>query len=119
MKFIKEYWFLFAFGLPLLGAGTVWIWNFENRTFQTEKEMHEIISKVKSEPSAQKQFEAFLRDSMNDIHAVQIRQQRYEDSRRNDSLRHITDSLFLDMVSRQTVQIEQMKAEIVEINLHH
>ena len=52
----------------------------------------------------------------NNKHAQEIRQLRYEDNKRNDSIDKIyerrKDSLVLDQISRQTVQIEQMKAKL-------
>ena len=119
MKTVKEYWWL----LVPLSALAVYLYSIKDRLFENAEQRIEMVKEYNESPTAEQKQKAFLLDSLNDVHAVQIRQKRYEDNKRKDSFRLIddmkrqkNDSLFLDQVKRQTVQIEQMKKQIKNNN---
>ena len=109
---IKKYWFLYGF----LAGAVIWIATIDSRTFDSPEQKVEHKNHVKNSLTPVQQEAARLIDSFNNQHAIQTRQRRYEDNKIKDSLRTINDSLFLDMVKRQTVQIEQIKERLEQNN---
>lgn len=119
MKGLKEYWLLYLFGFSAIGAAAIWIATINSKTFDSPEQKVTVVKAVEAMPTeAERAVEL-----ANSAHAIEIRQFRYDDNKRNDSLNKIyerkKDSLFLDMVKRQTVQIEQMKDKIDRIESHH
>lgn len=112
MDIIKKYWFLLV---PLAGFA-VWLITISTKIFDSAEQKVEVTNFVKNSPSSKDQWRKYLRDSVNTQHAIQTRQKRYEDGVKKDSIRANKDSLFLDMVKRQTVQIEQIKEQLKKTN---
>jgi hypothetical protein len=105
---IKKYWFLYV---PV-SALIIWGVSINSRIFNSPEQKVEVISAIKSMPSAADRAV----EAANDAHAMEIRQMRYNDNKRNDSIDKIydrkKDSITLDYIKRQTVQIEQIKAKL-------
>lgn len=122
LKFVKEYWII----LSALGALAVYLIVIDTRIFDSSEQKVEVIKYVEDSPSPVQIAVDRVLDSIaddthkkNDEHAMQTRQKRYEDGVKSDSIKRENDSLFLDMITRQTVQIEQMKSSIDSIKSHH
>lgn len=108
---LKKYWFL----LVALSGGAVWIATINSKTFDSPEQKVAVVKAVESMPTeAHRAVEL-----ANEAHAIEIRQLRYEDSKRRDSINDLNlrrkDSLFFDKIDRQTVQIEQLKEEFKKI----
>lgn len=86
--------------------------NIESRLFETADQRKEVVDFVENSLTPVELKIQYILDTINKNHAVKIRQQRYDDNKTKDSIRSTHDSLFLDMMSRQTVQIEQLKQEL-------
>lgn len=125
LRGIKD--FLPYFATPAMLVFLIWTASqIKELTFDNQKQKHDIISAFEDSPSPAQQAVNRILDSIaddthikNDEHAMKTRQARYEDGVRKDSIKNIKDSLFIDMITRQTVQIQQMKISIDSINLHH
>lgn len=115
MENIKKYWFLYT---PIL-ALIIWGVSINSRLFNSPEQKVRHETYIENAPSTKDLVGKHIRDSINTVHAMQIRQQRYEDNKIKDSIRAVNDSLFLDMVTRQTVQIEQVKEEVQKIKRNY
>jgi len=109
---LQKYWKIWSTIAISVVAVITWIVNLEPRIPDTVEEMIDIRNAIKAMPTpGQKKM-----DSLNDIHAIEIRQLRYEDAKRKDSMETAynrrKDSITLDYIKRFTVQIEQIKQEI-------
>lgn len=109
---LKKYLLHAVFGILL--AGAAWVATINSRTFDSPEQKVTVVNAVSTMPTeAERAVEL-----ANDAHAIEIRQLRYEDKKRNDSLdkiyEHRKDSIVIDQIKRQTVQIEQMKAKMDE-----
>lgn len=115
MKALKQYWFLLV---PLAGLA-VWLITINTRIFDSAEQKVEVVKYVEDSPSPEQRQRAILIDSINDAHAIQTRQKRYEDGVRNDSIRALKDSLIFDIIQRNADQFYQMKQSIDSIKAHH
>lgn len=113
MDTVKKW--IIGFALALIGTASVWIANIDSKTFDSPEQKVTVVKAVETMPSEADNAVA----AANDAHAVEIRQLRYEDQKRKDSIevayRRHQDSITLDYIKRQTVQIEQMKEEMQKI----
>lgn len=105
---LRKYWFLY---IPISGL-IVWFAVINSRIFDSPEQKVEVINAVKTMPTeAERAVEL-----ANASHAIEIRQMRYEDNKKEDSIRLFRekekDSLTLDAFKRFTVQIEQLEAKI-------
>lgn len=109
---LKKYWFLYA----VLSTAAIWIATINSKTFDSPEQKVTVVSAVEAMPTAAERAAERATAKANDEHAIIIRQMRYDDNKRNDSIdkiyEHKKDSLVLDQISRQTVQIEQLRQEI-------
>lgn len=112
MKFLKEYWFIFVFVLPLLGAGIVWLVDIDSKTFDSPEQKVEHEAHVKSSLSPKEQWQKYYRDSMDVIHRQKEREERTQMMREKDSIDKIQDSIFLDIIQRNADQIYQIKEQL-------
>ena len=117
---IKKYWAQILVVGSLLGTGIVYIAGMDSRMYDSAEQKVEHDNHVKNALTPVQQAEAKLSDSLNNAHASEIRQLRYEDNKRADSIKLIydrkKDSITLDYIKRQTVQIEKMNTKIDNIN---
>ncbi len=116
-EIVRKYLIHFILGLLLAGAG--WVATINTRTFESAKQRVNIVDAVEAMPTeAERAVEL-----ANDAHAIEIRQLRYEDNKRGDSLDRIEkrrkDSLTIDAFKKFTVQVEQMKVKLENIESHH
>jgi ribosomal protein L24 len=113
MDIIKKW--LIVFALALITTGSVWIANIDSKTFDSPEQKVTVIKAVETMPTEAEKAVGVA----NAAHAIEIRQLRYIDAKKNDSLdrvyEHRKDSLVLDQIKRQTVQIEQMKSKLDNI----
>jgi hypothetical protein len=114
MEIIKKYTVHFALGLLTVGAG--WVATINSRIFNSTEQKVKVVDFVEESPSALDQWRGHLSDSINNADAIKTRAARFKLAKESDSVRRVHDSLFLDQVRRQTVQIEQMKVKIDEIH---
>jgi hypothetical protein len=113
---LQKYWKIWSAIATGLVMAIGWVISMENKTPKDVEEMIEIRNAVQAMPT--KGSRAV--DSLNDVHAVTIRQLRYEDNKRADSIKAIydrkKDSTTLDYIKRFTVQIEQLEEKIDKHN---
>lgn len=111
---MNEYLKKIAMGIITIffGFGAVWLANIDSRAFDDAEQKVKVINAVENSPTPEQKHRDRILDSVDKKHAMKIRQQRYDDNKNKDSLRAITDSIFLDLVKRQTVQIEQIKQQM-------
>jgi hypothetical protein len=110
--FIKKYWFIILPIITGIGALAVKMILIDSRTFDSpeQKVVHEKFIKQSVQPKDQ--WRKYYRDSADKAHAEWKREQSLKAQLKSDSIRKKHDSLFLDMVQRQTIQIEQIKDKI-------
>ena len=108
MENIKKYWFLYT---PIL-ALIIWGVSINSRLFNSpeQKVKHEIH--IDNSLSPEQQQRKYILDSIDKASAIKSRAERLKLQRKKDSAEFVKDSLFIDQVKRQTVQIEQIKAKL-------
>lgn len=112
-EFIKKY--VYHMLMIILTAGAVWLATIDSKTFDSPEQKVKVVNAVETMPSeADRAVEI-----ANDAHAIEIRQLRYEDNKRRDSIKDVEkkkhDSLTIDAFKRFTVQIEQIEAKLDSI----
>ncbi len=122
LKFAKDYWFI----LVPMAVFAVWLITINTRTFDSSEQKVKVVSYVESSTSPEQQAIDRIMDSLaddkhiqNDNHAIQIRQKRYDDGVKKDSIDSIKDSLFFDIIKRNADQFYQIKQTIDSIKEHH
>lgn len=105
---LKKYWFLYG----VLGGAAVWIATINSKTFDSAEQKVEHTIHVKTSLNPEQQQRKYILDSIDKASAIKTRAERLELQRKKDSAELVKDSLFIDQVKRQTVQIEQIKAKL-------
>jgi hypothetical protein len=105
---IKKYWFLYGVITFILG----WFAVINSRIYDSPEQKVEHEQHVKNSLSPIQQQKKYLLDSLDKVSAIKTRAERLELQRKKDSAELVKDSLFIDQVKRQTVQIEQIKAKL-------
>lgn len=116
-EIIKKY--LVHFILGVLMAGVAWVVTINSRTFDSTEQKVTVISTVLDGPTVEQKWRTYILDSIDKISAVNTRTARLQLQKKSDSTRTVHDSLFIDMVKRQTVQIEKINAKLDKIESHH
>lgn len=112
-EFLKKY--VYHVLTILLVAGSVWIATINSKTFDSPEQKVNVVKVVETMPGPDEQWKTYYQDSVNKASTIKERKERTKIMRKSDSVRRMHDSLFLDMVKRQTVQIEQMKTVLDNI----
>ena len=111
---IQKNWKVLSVMATAVVTAITWVVNLEPRIPDDVEEMIGIREAVKAMPTK----ESRAIDSLNDAHAMEIRQLRYEDAKLRDSINderaRKKDSLWIDMAKRFTVQIEQLEEKVDE-----
>lgn len=115
MNTLKKWWWLIV-PLAILSA---YLYSIKDRIFETPEQRTLMIKDWKDSPTPEQKQKAFLLDSLNNTHAIIIRQKRYDDTKKNDSIRNVKDSLVLDIILRNADQFFQMRQSIDSIKSHH
>ena len=103
---------LIGLGISLIGVAVVWIATIDSKTFDSPEQKVEHENHVKNSLTPTQQLKQYLLDSIDKTSAIKTRAERLELQRKKDSAELVKDSLFIDQVKRQTVQIEQIKAKL-------
>ena len=114
MEEVKKHWFLICFVFGAIGGSAIWIATIDSKTFNSpeQKVRHEIHVSQSLTPFQQQL--KFTADTTNANSATRARAIRLERERVNDSMKHVNDSLILDMITRQAVQT-QLQTERLEM----
>ena len=105
---LKKYWFLYGICL----TAVIWVATIDSKTFDSPEQKVEHINHVKNSLTPVQQQRKYLLDSVDKTSAIKTRAARLELQRKKDSSDLVKDSLFIDQVKRQTVQIEQIKERL-------
>ena len=121
MEEVRKYWWLITFILAAIGAGAIWIATIDSKTFESPQQREKHETHVNQSLTPVQQLAKFVADTSNNNSAVRARAIRLKREQYNDSVKHVNDSLILDMVTRQAVQtqLQTQRLEKIERKLNN
>lgn len=113
---LKQYWFLVGALSTGLCTAVGWVIGANGRMFSSPEEKVRIVTKVDEGLTPEQVQRAYFMDSLEKASAIKAREKRLKTDLTRDSIRGVQDSIMMDLVQKNAIQIFQIKEEIKKIN---